>query len=148
MIIRKAVAADESQFVDLLKLFPPGETMAGWASVGEAFQRIVKDPELGVVLVADESGVLLGEITLSYPVAARCGGTYTCIEEFMVSDKARGKGVGGKLMEAALAEARAKGCFEIQVNNPSQMGYPVYMRYGFTDLGKHLKQMLNHADTA
>jgi len=142
MIIRKAVAADESQFVGLLKMFPPGETIAEWVSVGKTFQRVLKDPELGVVLVAEEDGILLGEITLSYPVATRFGGVYTCIEEFMVSDKARGKGVGGKLLEAALAEAKAKGCFEIQVNNPSQMGYPVYLRHGFQDIGKHLKQIL------
>ena len=142
MIIRKAVAGDEQQFVDLLRLFPPGDSFADWGYVGRAFQRILKEPELGDVLVAEEEGVLLGTITLSYPVAARCGGVYSCIEEFMVSDRARGKGVGGRLLEASLACARDRGCYEIQVNGPSELGYPVYMRYGFKDVGKHLKQVL------
>jgi GNAT superfamily N-acetyltransferase len=143
MIMRKAVAGDEPQFIGLIKLFPPDAVpMAGWDLMGEAFQKIVNDPELGTIFVADDDGILLGVITLSYPMAARCGGIYSCIEEFIVSEKARGKGVGSGLLEAALKEARLKGCFEIQVNNPSQMGYPVYLRHGFEDTGKHLKQML------
>jgi len=143
MIIRKAVAGDESQFIELIKLFPAdAPQMAGWDLMGKAFQKIIDNPDLGTIIAADEEGVILGVITLSYPMAARCGGIYSCIEEFMVSEKARGKGVGGKLLEAALEEARLKGCFEIQVNNPSQMGYPVYLRHGFEDIGKHLKRML------
>jgi GNAT superfamily N-acetyltransferase len=143
MVIRKAVAGDEPQFIELIQLFPPDAVpMAGWDLVGKAFQKIVRNPELGSIFVADDDGVLLGVITLSYPMAARCGGIYSCIEEFMVTEKARGKGVGGRLMEALLNEARLKGCFEIQVNNPSQMGYPVYLRHGFEDTGKHLKLMI------
>jgi GNAT superfamily N-acetyltransferase len=141
MIIRKAVAADQSQFIDLLKQFPDGLSTVDWGPMGNAFQRVLKDPELGSMLVADEDGILLGVITLSYPMAVRFAGIYTCVEEFIVSEKARGKGVGGKLLEAALAEARAKGCYEIQVNDPSKFGYPVYLRHGFKDTGKHVKQV-------
>ena len=85
---------------------------------------------------------MIGLITLSYPTAIRCGGKYSCIEEFIVSEQARGKGVGGKLLEAAIAEATARGCYQIQVNRPSEIGYPVYLRHGWEDLGKHLDMRL------
>ena len=103
----------------------------------EAFREVVAG-EKGTALVAEEEGLLLGLVTLSYPVAIRCGGAYACIEEFIVGDRARGKGVGGRLLDAAIAKASEKGCAELQVNRPSEMGYPVYLRHGWQDLGKHL----------
>ena len=45
-------------------------------------------------------------------------------------------------LEAAIAEATRKGCDEIQVNGPSELGYPVYINQGFQDIGKHLKMKL------
>ncbi len=60
----------------------------------------------------------------------------------MVDENLRDKGIGGKLLEAAIAEATARGCDEIQVNRPSQLGYPVYLRHGLLDLGKHMNLKL------
>ena len=63
----------------------------------------------------------MGLISLSYPIAVRCGGIYACIEEFIVSEKARGKGAGSRLLEAAKRKAAQMGCHEVQVNRPSEM---------------------------
>ncbi|UCH43273.1 MAG: GNAT family N-acetyltransferase, partial [Dehalococcoidales bacterium] len=101
----------------------------------------------GTVLVAEDDGSLIGLITLSYPTAIHHGGIYSCIEEFITSPKARGKGVGSQLLEAAIAEANSKGCHEIQVNNPSEAGYPVYLRHEFKDIGKHLRLRSPRRDT-
>ena len=145
--VRKATLEDEARVMGLMReLFRtdeiPDDSTTDWSKAASIFREIVKDDELGAVLVAEEDGALLGTLTLSYPTAIRCGGIYTCIEEFIVSEKARGKGVGGQLLEAAIAEATSKDCDEIQVNRPSEMGYPVYLRHGFQDLGKHLKTKL------
>ncbi len=104
----------------------------------EAFRRIIEKKTSGTILVAAEDGDLLGLITLSCPMAVRCGGIYACIEEFVVSVRARGKGAGSRLLEAAKQKAAEMGCYEIQVNRPSELGYPVYIRHGWKDLGKHL----------
>ena len=103
----------------------------------ETFRRIVEEDE-GTILVAVEDGRVLGLVTLSYPLALRCGGSYSCIEEFIVSEQARGKGVGSMLLTAAIRRAKEKGSYELQVNRPSELGYPVYLRHGWSDLGKHL----------
>ena len=145
--VRKADIKDEAGVMGLMKvLFStdeiPDDGTRDWPKVAAQFREIVKNEELGTILLAEEDGSLIGTLTLSYPAAIRCGGIYTCIEEFVVSEEARGKGVGGQLLEAAIAEATSRSCYEIQVNRPSEMGYPVYLRHGFKDLGKHLKTKL------
>ena len=144
--IRKATIEDEAAVFDLLKQFPPGETPperpVNWQGGVDAFREIVENEEKGTIMVAEEDNETVGVITLSYPVAVRCAGIYTCIEEFIVSERMRGRGVGGQLLEAAIAEATSKGCREIQVNGPSELGYPVYLQHGWKDLGKHLNMRL------
>ena len=144
MQVRKATTEDEGQIISLLKLFPPDEITVDWEVAHSTYQRVVENPDLGTILVAEENGDVAGVITLSYPTAVRCGGLYTCIEEFVVAERVRGKGVGGQLLLAAIAEATTRGCYEIQVNNPSQLGYPLYLRHGLKDIGKHLKAELPH----
>ncbi len=140
MEIRRARIEDEHQIIELLKEFP--ENALGpvdWKAGRETFRQIMHHPELGSIFVAEEEGEAIGLITLSFPTAIRCGGIYTCIEEFIVGEKGRGKGIGGRLLRAVLEEATSKGCYELQVNNPSESGYPVYLKYGLADVGRHLK---------
>jgi predicted N-acetyltransferase YhbS len=120
-----------------------GEVDKDWKDDAQMFRRLVENPELGTILIAEENGEVAGLTTLSYPTAIRCNGLYACIEENIVDGRFRGKGVGSKLLQAAMAEATARGCDEIQVNAPSEMGYPLYMRHGFKDEGKkHIKAKL------
>ncbi len=139
MNIRPASLEDESKIINLLKAFPGQDGLVDWEAGAPTFRRILEQPELGSIFVADDDGDVVGVITLSYPTCIRCCGIYSSIEEFIVSERCRGKGVGVQLLQTAIEEARMRGCYEIQVNNPSQMGYPVYLRCGFHDIGKHLK---------
>ncbi len=142
--IRQATIEDEARVFDLLRLLltPPAEHTFDWPTATVLFREIVNNNEKGTILLAEQDGDAAGLITLSYPVAIRCRGIYSCIEEFIVSEQVRGKGVGSQLLEAAIAEAAGKGCEEIQVNGPSELGYPVYINQGFQDIGKHLKMKL------
>ncbi|UCB43512.1 MAG: GNAT family N-acetyltransferase [Dehalococcoidales bacterium] len=138
--IREATIEDQKEVFDLLRQLMTSattESPINQPSSIETFRQVIEE-EKGTVLVAEEDGQMLGLLTLSYPVAIRCGGIYSCIEEFIVTEQARGKGVGGGLLEAAISKATEKGCYELQVNRPSELGYPVYMRHGWKDLGKHL----------
>jgi GNAT superfamily N-acetyltransferase len=145
MHIRKASAEDEKQIFHLLKQFPVGSNPYRWSSGVGIFFSILEKPELGSIFVADEDSIILGLITLSFPTAIRCAGHYACIEEFIVAESGRGKGIGGKLIQKAIDEARSKGCYELQVNRPSESGYPVYIRHGWKDLGKHLNLVLRNS---
>ena len=138
MRIRKATMEDRERVIELLRtlLIPAGEVGESWRDEAQVFRLLVENPELGAILVAEENGEIAGITTLSYPIALRCCGHYSCIEENIVEERYRGRGVGGALLEAAIAEATARGCDEIQVNAPSQSGYPLYLRHGFKDEGK------------
>jgi GNAT superfamily N-acetyltransferase len=144
--IRKATLEDEGQVFQLLKvLFSsslPEDGVRDWQNAANQYRKIIREDTQGTILVAEEGGGLLGVITLSYPQAIRCGGIFASIEEFVVSEKARGKGIGGRLLEAAIAEATARGCDEIDVNRPSASGYPLYTKHGIKDLGKNLMTKL------
>ncbi|MEE8400308.1 MAG: GNAT family N-acetyltransferase [Desulfobacterales bacterium] len=140
VVIREATLSDQAEVFDLLRQLmatATEESPVNQPGRAETFQKVIEE-EQGTIFLADEDGQILGMITLSYPVAIRCGGIYSCIEEFIVTEQARGKGVGGKLLEAAIQKATEKGCRELQVNRPSEVGYPVYIRHGWKDLGKHL----------
>ncbi len=144
--IRKATIEDEAAVFDLLGQLQgsdaPPERPINWPGGVDVFREILRNDEKGTILVAEEDNEIVGIITLSYPIAIHCGGIYTYIEEFIVSQKMRGRGVGGQLLEAAIAEATLRGCHEIDVNRPSELGYPVYLEHGWEDLGKHLNMRL------
>ena len=138
--IREAEIGDQEEVFELLRQLMTSATEESPISqpgAVEAFHRVIEE-EQGTIIVAEEDGRMLGLVTLSYPVAIRCGGIYSCIEEFIVTEQARGKGVGSKLLEASIEKAKEKGSYELQVNRPSELGYPVYIRQGWEDLGKHL----------
>ena len=92
--------------------------------------------------MAKEGEELLGVISLSYPIAIRCSGPYARIEEYIVDEASRGKGIGGMLLDSAIEEARASGCFDIQVNNPSDLGRPLYLKRAFEEGGDYMRLKL------
>jgi GNAT superfamily N-acetyltransferase len=109
---------------------------------GDIFHNIINDKNIGTILVAEHDGYIVGVITLSYPLAMRTNGLYACVEEFVVDEHMRGKGIGSLLLKAAITEAQFRGCYEVQVNNPSEVGYPVYLYNGIEDVGKHMSKRL------
>jgi GNAT superfamily N-acetyltransferase len=141
MNIRKATIEDEASILALLKelLIPGDEVGDDWNDAPGTIRRIIQNPDLGTILVAEEGGKIAGVTTMSFPFAIRCKGIYTCIEENIVDTAYRGKGVGSKLLKAAIAEATARGCDELQLNSPSEMGYPLYIRNGIEENGKALR---------
>lgn len=144
--IRKATINDETEVFSVLKLLlSPRAADSSLIRIPGAlatFRALVTSDDNGAVIVAEENEKMVGLITLSYPIAMRCAGKYTCIEEFIVSETVRGRGVGTQLLQAALEEAKRQGCFEIQVNAPTEMGYPLYIKQDIKDAGKHLKKRL------
>ena len=142
--IRMATPNDKEVVFDLLRqlMGSANDSSPINSSSGEQTFRQVLEGDQGDLLLAEDAGVVLGLVTLAYPLAIRCGGTYSSIEEFIVNEKARGKGVGGKLLEAAIDLSRTHGCREMVVNRPSEVGLPVYLRMGWKDEGKCLLMQL------
>lgn len=142
--IREATLDDKEQVMDLCRQLmaeAAAESPVNQPS-GEAIFRELVETDKGDIFVAVEDGTMLGLVTLAYPTTIRCGGIYGSIEEFIVTEKARGKGAGGRLLEAAIARATEVGCPEVVVQRPSEIGTPVYLRHGWEDVGKLLYMTL------
>jgi GNAT superfamily N-acetyltransferase len=142
-LIRRATKDDFPQIISLLKSFPedPEIPNINWEDAKTVLPVLLSE-EHGLILVSEDNGVLAGLVTMSFPIVLRFGGEYALIEDFIVDEKFRGRGIGTPLLKSAFEEARARGCRELQVNGASEIGTPVYIKNGLHEAGQHLKIFL------
>ena len=142
-VIRRAKSEDLEEIITLLEEFPddPWLPNVNWQDARKAYPELLKG-EKGLVIVALEEEGIAGLVALSFSYVMRFGGEYALVEDFIVGQKFRGKGIGRPLLEEAFKEAKSRGCREIQVNGASDVGMPVYLKNGFQEAGKHLKAWL------
>jgi len=138
--IRPARAEDEARCLELLSLLRNEAPSPGWS---EAF-RILLAGERGQVLVADEAGTLLGSAAITFNVAMRFSGEYCQLEELIVDPAARGRNLGGRLIEGVIAAAQSRGCAEIGLYlvDWSTGNRPFYEKYGFSVVGDEMRMPL------
>jgi ribosomal protein S18 acetylase RimI-like enzyme len=84
-----------------------------------------------VLFIARVDGTIVGSLTLAFYRIPT--GLKSWIEDVVVDDAARGHGVGRKLNEAALAEAKARGAKDVSLTSrPSRAAANrLYQRIGF-----------------
>ncbi len=93
--------------------------------------QAIADAPSSVLLLAEDDGMILGSLTLALfriPTGLRAW-----IEDVVVDDAARGKGVGKALNEAALDRARQEGATTVDLTSrPSrEAANRLYQRLGF-----------------
>ena len=95
------------------------------------------------LLAEDESDTAVGILTLSQSFALYAGGEYGTIDELYVRPGHRGSGVGGLLVAAAVAVAREKGWYRLDVTGPAdpkdERAVRFYERLGFEFTGPKLR---------
>jgi GNAT superfamily N-acetyltransferase len=66
------------------------------------------------------------------------------LEELVVHQEARGKNVGGLLIEETLRLARKRGCneFGLYLLESTKHNQPFYEKYGFVKIGEEMRQSL------
>lgn len=141
--IRQATAQDQPQVFALLAqlLDQLIEVSVVNSQSCHALFHSLLESDRGAVLVAEEEGQLLGVITASFNPAIRYGGSYAQIEELVVDEAGRGKGIGARLVEAMIEEARQRQCKDIGLY-ALEHNRPFYEKLGFTYQGPELRQML------
>lgn len=128
-IIRAATPSDAREVAELLAElgYPnnPVETVAA---------RIERWHE-GVVLVADEDGVVRGVLALTSFPTFEVEGRLGRIVALVVSEQCRGGGVGRRLVAAAEDAARAAGCFGVEVSSSRRRigAHAFYQALGYVD---------------
>ena len=99
--------------------------------VRRALIVLLSSPDRGFVLVAGEVGVPIGYAIVTWGFAIESGGVDALLDELYVDE--RSKGLGSRLMERAMEEARAGGAaqmfLETQAHNRRARMF--YTRHGF-----------------
>jgi GNAT superfamily N-acetyltransferase len=112
MNLRPATSADLPALVDLLCVLftQEAEFEPDRAAQARGLAAILEAPAVGAILVAEETDVVLGMVSLLWTVSTALGARAGLLEDMVAAPAARGRGVGGRLLEAAIAHARAAGC--------------------------------------
>ena len=99
-----------------------------------------------IAFLATDDGVPVGVLTLSEAVAAYAGGRYGIISEVYVAPTHRGTGIGHRLIDAAIGEARTRGWRRLDVSAPPDAQwdrtFAFYVNSGFVFTGRKLKLLV------
>ncbi len=116
-VVRSATPADLEQLVRLLGVLFSIE--ADFQPEPERQRRglelMLVAPERRCVLVAEEAGAVVGMVTAQLLVSTAEGAPSALVEDMVVDEAARGRGVGRRLIQALEAWARARGATRLQL---------------------------------
>jgi ribosomal protein S18 acetylase RimI-like enzyme len=134
---RKAIPEDLRQIVDLLQQQLQENSVAvAMEPLRLATLRMIERPGLGQILVAARGDALAGIAVLSFLWTLEHGGATVWLDELYVDPRERRSGLGTKLLEAAMAVARAQGCvaLDLEVEPGHEAAVRLYERLGFRRL--------------
>jgi N-acetylglutamate synthase-like GNAT family acetyltransferase len=104
------------------------------AAYFRAFEALERASHIQLVVAQDEEGAVIGCLQLCIlPGLSSQGASRGLIEDVRVAAHCRSRGVGEKIVQWAVAEARAKGCalVELLTHNTRIDAQRFYARLGF-----------------
>jgi ribosomal protein S18 acetylase RimI-like enzyme len=99
-----------------------------------AFEAVDGDPHIQLVVAEDNNGAVVGCLELCIlPGLSSQGASRGLIEDVRVAAHCRSRGIGEKLVQWAVAEARARGCklVELLTHHTRVDAQRFYKRLGF-----------------
>ncbi len=101
------------------------------AFVRQGLEPLLDSDRYGFALVADEDGAPGGYIVITWGYSLESGGRDALVDEFYVAR--RGKGLGSRLLEAALERIAAAGVTRVflETEKENERVRGLYSRYGF-----------------
>jgi GNAT superfamily N-acetyltransferase len=151
--LREAVPADLPEVVALLAADQLGvhrEVADDLEPYRAAFDAITADPA-HLLLVAHDSARVIGTMQLSFiPGLARRGAWRAQIEAVRVHEDVRGGGLGARMMEWAIDEARRRGCALVQLTTDKRRSdaHRFYERLGFVASHEGMKLALSPSQSS
>lgn len=141
--IRDAEDRDRARCEELLSELSAATGSKAAVQLNDSFADILTKSR-GQIIVAEEEATLLGMATVSYNLAMRYGGEYCQLEELILTPEARGKKLGGLLLQRVVDNAKARGCAEIGLYllNTTEHNRPFYEKFGFKVIGTEMRQRL------
>ena len=141
--IRLAKPEDQRRCSELLNVLAKATSDPYKIFDSDTFSKLISN-ERGSLVIAEENGIILGMASISFNLALRYNGEYCQLEELVVDQDARGKNVGGLLIEEILRLAKNRGCkeFGLYILESTKHNQPFYEKYGFIKIGEEMRQSL------
>jgi len=107
---------------------------------------ILEQPSRGRVFVIRNDRMIVGMINLLFTISTAEGGFVVMLEDLVVHRDHRGRGLGTRLLEHAIAFAREKKFLRITLlMDPNEEMLAFYRRQGFVDSTLHpMRYLLRH----
>ena len=106
------------------------------------------DPAVGVLLVAEADGEIVGVLSASWQRALHVPGRYATIQDLWVASRWRSRRIGAGLVEALATLAGEQGVRRIEVGLPRESFEAIgaterfYLGAGFEHLGPRMRRLL------
>ena len=150
-MIREAREEDVGAVADAVEelLVELGGSRPARREVEAEVRAIVEDPRVGLLLVAESEGEIVGVLGASWQRAIHVPGLYATIQDLWVRSDARSRGVGAELVEAIAKLAGEQGVARIEVGLPKESFEKIdateafYRGNGFEHLGPRMRRLLN-----
>ncbi len=138
-VIRNATAEDLPAVLDLYRQAGFGSgTAMGLDRARAMLSRIESYPDYRLYVVTEDGGPPLGTyVLLIMDNIAHDGRPLAIVEQVVVTQEQKGKGLGRLMMHHAMAEARNAGCYKLQLSSHTRFkeAHAFYDRLGFTRHG-------------
>lgn len=150
-IIRPATGEDAAAVaaaVEALLIELGGERPSA-SALAEAARKLAEDPALGVLLVAECEGAIVGVLAASWQYAVHVPGRYGTIQDLWVDPEWRSRALGRELVLALVQQAIGLGVPRLEVGLPQESfaGLAATERFyrdnGFTPLGPRMRRLLS-----
>jgi len=94
-----------------------------------------------IKFIAEENGRSVGRAYLYLINNSLHEKPYGLLEDMLVEEEYRGKGIGRQLMEAVISEAKERGCYKLvaQSRHSRTEAHSFYEKNGFKDHGKNFR---------
>ena len=141
--LRLATAVDQQKCSLLLNVLAKTTSDSNSIFDSNTFNELITNVR-GSLVIAEEEGKILGMASISFNLALRYNGEYCQLEELVVHQEARGKNVGGLLIEETLRLAKNRGCkeFGLYLLESTKHNQSFYEKYGFAVIGEEMRQSL------
>jgi len=96
-------------------------------------EAIINNPEIGEILVLKGEGKILGMVSLLYSISTALGGKVAILEDMIIHQDYRQKGLGKELLNEAINFSKEQNCLRLTLltdfNNDVAINF--YQHFGF-----------------
>lgn len=138
---RRATAADVDDIISMMRDYyaQDGYTFVE-AEARAAALMLIDDPSLGRLWVTCDGTTVVGYVAVAFGFSFEYRGREAFVDELLIAESHRGRGLGREALELAEAYCREAGvnALHLEVERHREQALELYRRRGFSDFGRYL----------